>query len=185
MDQPHYGDEEQRNTNLITYGITGVLVIFILVTVGSAVGLGVTNGKYTHFVLAVLQIAVFSILVLLMHWYRQGDLDPKFKWLIVTVISAVLVTGTTVNLYVWKAPPVFPSQQCANGNGLYIWNLKQCISLYSGEPCLQRSPGYCMRVTGNMAQCIANCSGPVPSPGPGPGPRPPGMPPGFASEEEL
>jgi hypothetical protein len=34
-------------------------------------------------------------------WYRDGDLEPKFKYLMIFVLITVLITAIALNLYAW------------------------------------------------------------------------------------
>ena len=44
-------------------------------------------------------------------WWRQGDLDPKFKYLMAFTAFVVIFSGAAANVYIWQPLPVYPSEQ--------------------------------------------------------------------------
>jgi len=100
---------------------------------------------------------------MLMKWWQQGDLDPKFKWLLILDVLIVLVAGVSANVYAFEAPPVFPSQECdanTGGQGFYQWRTHSCVTLMYMTSCLKGEPGYCVIFSpgGGFGQCVPNCT---------------------------
>jgi len=108
--------------------------------------------KSQHFVLAAVLICMFAVLVILGKWYRAGDLDPKFKYLIIFVVATVVLTAIAVNVYVWEPQPVIPPPpKC---DGLYQISTGLCFPMCNTE-------GYCLVTTG-IGNCVStNCTSSV------------------------
>jgi len=110
--------------------------------------------------IGVLAINMF-ILVLMVKWYQNGDLDPKFKLFIFLILGCLVVTVITSNLYSILADPDPPSKEC---NAIPGWftesstGLKRCMTISTIEHCLARTPGFCIRVNSNTGdQISASC----------------------------
>ena len=49
-------------------------------------------------------------------WYRDGEFDPKLRWILFFLCGLVVLSGVAVNIYAWEPLPVIPKIEC---NGLY------------------------------------------------------------------
>jgi len=132
-----------------------------------------------HFVMAILVVSSFIVLIILFRWYQQGDLDPKFKFLIAFCIFVVAFACAVDLAYVWmKPPPLPPSEQCGS---LFQFSSGSCISVPNWNICTL--PGACIRFTSGQpgvpktGVCF-NCTIAPPSPVGPPVISPPGNMPG-------
>jgi len=156
----------QKSQKYITYAVSGGLIIFEAFTVGACISFGIVQQDAGHFLLGLLGLSLFGILIVLMRWYQQGDLDPKFKWFIVFVVVVVILTGIMSNMYIWKPQPVFPSSLCDNGMGFYQFNTKNCWSIMNSEFCYNPRKDFCVKTQFPGSSFCTNCTTPHVTPSP-------------------
>jgi hypothetical protein len=159
MDEPLFGEQKQK-TKVAIWVIGLILAAACLFTIAICVVFGITRSLYQHFFFGVAILFSSLILFILFRWYQQGDLDPKFKFLIGCLIFLIIILCGVANSYVWIPEHIDPSSQCNNGGGMYIYQTKQCISVNNLGEC--NKVGYCMCInswtneTGSVT-CM-NCS---------------------------
>ena len=72
---------------------------------GAAVYFGATEKTERHHIgLGMLVVFIFALTVILFKWWRNGDLDPKFKWLLMFAIITVVLACAVTQTYVWVKP---------------------------------------------------------------------------------
>jgi len=140
MEEPLFG-EKKPSTQLILYVIGAIVSVFVLFTIIITVVYGILRDR-DHFVLALAMISNYVVLVVLFKWWNKGDLDNKFKYLLVIVVVTVLVTGIACNVYAWKPLPKGPPPiQCTGlyrvADGFCFTNLCN----YDSSSCLQVPTG--------------------------------------------
>ncbi|XP_015909285.1 transmembrane protein 243 [Parasteatoda tepidariorum] len=97
-DRPLFGDSNRRDrvVNMVLGIITTLLV---LITMFSAFFAKTPpQGLNVYFILCIFLICLGHIL--LIYWYRQGDLDPKFRLLIYyNALTIILLTTCALSFF--------------------------------------------------------------------------------------
>jgi len=99
MDEPLFGEKKPK-AQIALYILATLISLFVLFSIIVAIVFGIKD--YDHFILAIALIFIYTILVLLSKWYWDGDLEPKFKYLIILVFASVMITAIALNAYAWK-----------------------------------------------------------------------------------
>jgi len=149
MDQPLFG-EQRKETQVVQYVITFIVGAFSIFSVIAGIVNGIKYKEPTHFAMVAVLVVTFANLALLVWWYRDKEdrLHPKFKWLIFTLVVAVLLAGATLNAYAWQKPIVCaPPPQCTSG-ALFNTDQQSCVSTFNMQDCYQNPQYYCLRFTG-------------------------------------
>jgi len=160
-------DSDRKSSKFLEYAGAGAVLAFVAFTVIAAMVLGVKHKIWAHFVFAVLSLLVLGILVILVMWWGQGDLDPKFKWLMAFTAFVVLFTGIAANIYIWQPLPIYPSQLCYNkwrNDSFYNWGTGQCLQISNMEACQERKHGYCIQMSSDLTGACFNCTATPPHP---------------------
>jgi len=158
MDQPLFGEEERKWKFLSWAGI-----VFVIGGVGFSILIliiqGARNGVVQHYFATGIVAIVFASHVLLYRWYQQGDLDPKFKWLLILSIVSTLYVCLVANIYAWRPNPIIPGADCnylydkTSGGCIYIQDYNQCLNVSNlNDYCIKMRPGnppsgYCHNCT--------------------------------------
>jgi len=171
MDQPLFGEQKQ-GTAVFQAVIGFVVVAFTIVTLVSGAIKGIHDTKL--FALVAALILIFVNLAILTKWYRDKDdrLAPKFSYLMITLVLAVLLMCAAAQPFIWYKPPPAPQWPLCPG-GLQTQGTdptdptKYTYSCYSvsGVPLDQciASPGqYCLQFQGSYFSC-GNCTTTPPS----------------------
>ena len=85
---------------MITIVVQILLVVWCLFCVAIAIAFGILDNTTNLLLAAVMLIAAASA-ILLFKWWRDEDLDPKFRILLLLLIIQVLLVGVTINVSVW------------------------------------------------------------------------------------
>ncbi|MBN3285401.1 TM243 protein, partial [Polyodon spathula] len=96
--RPLFGETSARDRiiNLVVGGLTSLLV---LVTIISAFVFPNLPPKPVNAFFAVCIIMSCISVVILIVWYRQGDLEPKFRNLIYYILFSIVLLCICANLY--------------------------------------------------------------------------------------
>lgn len=96
--RPLFGETSARDrvVNLAVGGITSLLVI---VTIISSFVFPTPHPKGLNIFFVVCIVMICSSVLVLIYWYRQGDLEPKFRNLITYTIGSVILLCLCANLY--------------------------------------------------------------------------------------
>ncbi|MBN3313689.1 TM243 protein, partial [Atractosteus spatula] len=96
--RPLFGETSARDRiiNLIVGGLTSLLVI---VTIISAFVFPHLPPKPVNVFFAICIIMSCASVIVLIFWYRQGDLEPKFRNLIYYVLFSIVMLCICANLY--------------------------------------------------------------------------------------
>ncbi|XP_072027467.1 transmembrane protein 243-like [Amphiura filiformis] len=96
---PLFGEQQTRDrvVNLVVGVITSITVIVTLVS-AFVFGGETLEGLNIYFACVIVLICIGNIL--LIYWYRQGDLDPKFRVLIYYQAFVLILLCVCANLYI-------------------------------------------------------------------------------------
>jgi len=95
MDQPFYGSQEKWHI----YLIGGIVTILVLISAIIGLVEGISENLPQHVILAVMILALYFALFMLYRWWGEGDLDPKFKWLMVWMVLTLILGCIILNVY--------------------------------------------------------------------------------------
>ncbi|XP_067929904.1 transmembrane protein 243-like [Watersipora subatra] len=100
IDRPLFGETSQRDrlVNLVVGCVTGVLVLITLISAFVFPTDEPVNGMNVYFALCILLILLSHII--LIYWYRQGDLDPKFRNMVYYNAFTLVLLCICANLYI-------------------------------------------------------------------------------------
>ncbi|OCT89196.1 transmembrane protein 243 [Xenopus laevis] len=96
--RPLFGETSARDRiiNLVVGGLTSV---FVLVTIVSAFVFPHTPPKPVNIFFAFCIFLCSVTGIILIFWYRQGDLEPKFRNLIYYILFSIIMLCICANLY--------------------------------------------------------------------------------------
>ncbi|XP_066579763.1 transmembrane protein 243 [Amia ocellicauda] len=96
--RPLFGETSARDRiiNLIVGGLTSLLVI---VTIISSFVFPNVPPKPVNVFLAICIVMICASVIILIFWYRQGDLEPKFRNLIYFILFSIVMLCICANLY--------------------------------------------------------------------------------------
>lgn len=96
--RPLFGETSARDRiiNLVIGGLTSLLV---LVTIISSFVFPSLPPKPLNIFFATCIILVCGSVLVLIYWYRQGDLEPKFRNLIYYMLCSIVLLCICANLY--------------------------------------------------------------------------------------
>jgi len=100
MDTPLFG-EERPIDKFIQFALVGTTALFILLTFIFSIVNGVQDNPI-NIIYGVALLFVGVLVFILWRWYRVGDLDPKFKYLIGLSVLTVILFCIVGNIYFWK-----------------------------------------------------------------------------------
>jgi len=145
MDGPLFGETSQQS-KVCQYAIYSIVIVSMLESIILAVYFGISKPFFPHFfMIGVLAINMF-ILVMMVKWYQNGDLDPKFKLFIFLILGCLVVTVITSNLFSILAAPDPASKECNEvDKGWFTESttgLKRCLTISTIDRCLARTPGF-------------------------------------------
>lgn len=97
LDRPLFGESSNRE-KYINYALGIITVVFVVATIIGAI----LQFNVPHIFLAGAILMNCITNILLIYWYRQGDLDPKFRRLIYynTVVTILLCIAAFVIFFV-------------------------------------------------------------------------------------
>lgn len=111
MDLPLFGEERQklRWVNYVVAAATAVIVLFTLV-VSFVKGL---QASYVHVFTGFVVVLSTIPSIILGRWYRNGELDPKFKYLIFYMCAMIVLFCIAANVYFFLGfQPTESDPQC-------------------------------------------------------------------------
>ncbi|XP_036374151.1 transmembrane protein 243-like [Megalops cyprinoides] len=96
--RPLFGETSARDriVNLAVGGLTSLLVI---VTIISSFFFPTTPPKPLNVFFAICILLICGAVMVLIFWYRQGDLEPKFRNLIYYCLGSIAMLCICANLY--------------------------------------------------------------------------------------
>ncbi|XP_050991617.1 transmembrane protein 243 isoform X1 [Labeo rohita] len=97
-DNTLFGETLTRQT-IVNLAIGGLTSLFVLVTVISSFVFPTPPPTALNIFFVVCIIMICSSVLVLIVWYRQGDLDPKFRGLIYYSISLIFLLCLCANMY--------------------------------------------------------------------------------------
>lgn len=130
--QPLFGEESREQKLGVTVGTFSTIAWVVYCTIIGVV-FGILRGHIQHVLFGALIVVLGAIPYLLYRWYRNDDLDPKFKWLTIWAFITLWFAGVIVNLYVWTDKPyVLP---CGEGQFVIYNYTSQAASCWSYSGC--------------------------------------------------
>jgi len=111
----------------------------------------------SHYGMALLEVCLFLLFIVLYWWYLKGDLDEKFKWLLIFELFVFVLGVGVAMFYVFGLPnakPSDPAQQCA-GDNLYHY-ASGCVTVSNWKSCEDANMCLQFLPPGTSAYCI-NC----------------------------
>jgi len=157
MEEPLFGESNQ-SVKYCQYGTCIVILAAVLEALIVAVLKGFSLNFFPHFSMAAVILTNLVILIILVKWYQNGDLDPKFKFLIIWVIICIFAVVFTTNFYGFKVEfPPPPSKNCNDGGG--FWNNGRCLRFTGLNPqlCLNGTSGWCVKLSQFGQDLSGNC----------------------------
>eukprot|EP01121_Diplochlamys_sp_Union-15-3_P009745 TRINITY_DN2664_c0_g1_i1.p1 TRINITY_DN2664_c0_g1~~TRINITY_DN2664_c0_g1_i1.p1 ORF type:complete len:171 (-),score=15.72 TRINITY_DN2664_c0_g1_i1:42-554(-) len=153
MDEPFYGEIN------LCLRLRWVILVTSLLLVIASTALSIVYGLrtyYNHLVMGGLQLTLFLLFIILFSWYLKGDLEKKFRNLLIFTGFVFIFGFVVLLLYAIELPnPKVrePSSEC-HGDNFYRWDSKQCVYITDWEVC--KSPGGCLRwtVPGKSGACV-------------------------------
>ncbi|KAJ2805888.1 hypothetical protein H4R20_001910 [Coemansia guatemalensis] len=98
MDEPLFGGISRRE--MVVERFANAFIISIAsATQLAALVQGVRSGQFLHVLLGVCTALFAAIEVRLVNWYRRGDLEPSFKYIIFALGFAIALLCIVANLY--------------------------------------------------------------------------------------
>jgi len=155
--QPLFGERKTGNETFF-WIVSVLLTLFVLVTVACAIAIGVTKQLIGNYIMAAAILFYYSILVILTRWYRTGDLDPKFKWILILFVISTVILCIAATIYTWGKPEKIDIQ-CDGlyrpSNGVCFPNIDSCNAY---DQCLQFSStqAYCVQKGCDMTSGISS-----------------------------
>lgn len=97
---PLFGEQQTRDrvVNLVVGVVTAITVAVTLVSAFVFGASPSTSGLNIYFACVIVLVCVGNIL--LIYWYRQGDIDPKFRLLIYYQALVLVLLCVCANLYI-------------------------------------------------------------------------------------
>ncbi|XP_034019162.1 transmembrane protein 243b [Thalassophryne amazonica] len=96
--RPLFGETSARD-RIINLAVGGFTVVIVLVTVISSVVFPSMPPRPLNIFFAVCILLACGSTVVLIFWYRQGDLEPKFRKLIYYKLGSIVLLCLCANLY--------------------------------------------------------------------------------------
>ncbi|XP_064175717.1 transmembrane protein 243 [Anguilla rostrata] len=96
--RPLFGETSARDRiiNLVVGGLTALLVV---VTVICSFVFPTLPPKPLNIFFAICIVLICAAVMVLIFWYRQGDLEPKFRNLIYYILFSIAMLCICANLY--------------------------------------------------------------------------------------
>ncbi|KAI9506818.1 hypothetical protein GGI25_000149 [Coemansia spiralis] len=98
MDEPLFGGISRREIFIERFANAFIITVTLL-TLLAALLQSVRTGVYLHLFLALSTCMFTAIEVRLVNWYRVGDLEPSFKYIIFMLGSAITFLCFVANMY--------------------------------------------------------------------------------------
>ncbi|KAJ1923132.1 hypothetical protein IWQ60_004422 [Tieghemiomyces parasiticus] len=103
MDEPLFGGASRRD-RLIEHAVGGVVLLFVSLTVLFSIINGFSK-TILHLFLGLAVVMLTLCELQLIRWYRMGDLEPKFKFMIVGLGFSIVYLSIIANVYFWAPVP--------------------------------------------------------------------------------
>lgn len=101
MDEPLFGHEESRRDQTLHFLAGGSVALFTVLTIIFSIVQGFSK-SVVHLFLGASIASIAACLVVLVRWFRNGDLDPKFKFLIAGIGASLTLLCIVANVYFWE-----------------------------------------------------------------------------------
>eukprot|EP01120_Amphizonella_sp_Union-15-10_P001543 TRINITY_DN11700_c0_g1_i2.p1 TRINITY_DN11700_c0_g1~~TRINITY_DN11700_c0_g1_i2.p1 ORF type:complete len:147 (-),score=14.22 TRINITY_DN11700_c0_g1_i2:121-561(-) len=132
MNEPLFGEQKPR-AYLVGFLFTGILLVGCLVCIVISIVFSVKSSLPQHLASTLLIVLTAIHLAILFKWYRRGDLDPKFKFLLFFSVFIVVLACVSDQIYVWVPFPGVLSK--CSGNNLYQPKSQTCITIQNWLDC--------------------------------------------------
>ncbi|KAI7885010.1 hypothetical protein K492DRAFT_24030 [Lichtheimia hyalospora FSU 10163] len=91
--------QERFINNALSYLVMGFVAFTLLSSMVHGFG-----KSPVHFLFGISVLVYALCLRKLMSWWDIGDLDPKFKWLIIAQAASLTLLCIVANIYIWSPP---------------------------------------------------------------------------------
>ncbi|ORX69974.1 hypothetical protein DL89DRAFT_292656 [Linderina pennispora] len=98
MDEPLFGGTSRRDLVIERFGSVYTVAVAVLMLTLSLVR-GVQTGVALHALLGVCVVLFAAVQMQLIKWYRLGDLEPKFRFIIFAMAAALTLLSIVASLY--------------------------------------------------------------------------------------
>ncbi|KAJ1950370.1 hypothetical protein EC988_004412 [Linderina pennispora] len=98
MDEPLFGGTSRRDLVIERFGSVYTVAVAVLMLTLSLVR-GVQTGVVLHALLGVCVVLFAAVQMQLIKWYRLGDLEPKFRFIIFAMAAALTLLSIVASLY--------------------------------------------------------------------------------------
>jgi len=156
---PLFG-EEKPISKWVTWIIAGIVAFVVAFSTIVGVVFGVINAVPQHFMLTCVLLCMTMILAVQYWWYRQGDLDPKFRFLLLGMVVVVILCAITLNAYAWPDPKKCDDMPHCVGGQVWETKTRRCIFPRILD-CLSLHPPECAKVFSFTNVVCLNCTQPV------------------------
>ncbi|XP_004083290.1 transmembrane protein 243 [Oryzias latipes] len=96
--RPLFGETSARD-RIINLAVGGVTFVVVLVTVIGSFVFPTPPPRPLNVFFAVCILLACGSTIVLIYWYRQGDLEPKFRNLIYYMLGSIVLLCLCANLY--------------------------------------------------------------------------------------
>ncbi|XP_029901902.1 transmembrane protein 243b [Myripristis murdjan] len=96
--RPLFGETSARD-RIINFAVGGIASLVVLVTVISSFVFPSLSPRPLNVFFAVCILLTCGSTLVLIFWYRQGDLEPKFRNLIYYMLVSIVLLCICANLY--------------------------------------------------------------------------------------
>ncbi|XP_030646495.1 transmembrane protein 243 [Chanos chanos] len=96
--RPLFGETSARD-RIVNLAVGGFTSLLVMVTIISSFLFPASPPRALNIFFSVCIVMICSSVLILIFWYRQGDLEPKFRKLIYYSISSVVLLCLCANLY--------------------------------------------------------------------------------------
>jgi len=153
--QPLFGEESRHEKLFVAVGTFSSLG-WVTYCVVIGVVMGILKGHISHLIFGAAILCLAALPYFLYRWYRNDDLEPKFRWLTLWSFLVLWLIGIVLNLYVWndKVAPV----PCPGGSQFVIFNstgYPNCYPICPNDYCFDFISLQCI----NCTVCISPPSG--------------------------
>ncbi|XP_028668338.1 transmembrane protein 243-like [Erpetoichthys calabaricus] len=97
--RPLFGEMSPKE-RIVNWIFAGVTLLMVIVTVISAMVFPQIPPRPVNIFFAICIIMICISVIILIFWYRQGNLEPKFRILIYYILISIINLCVCANLYI-------------------------------------------------------------------------------------
>eukprot|EP01088_Endostelium_zonatum_P017335 TRINITY_DN505_c0_g1_i1.p1 TRINITY_DN505_c0_g1~~TRINITY_DN505_c0_g1_i1.p1 ORF type:complete len:194 (+),score=18.03 TRINITY_DN505_c0_g1_i1:66-647(+) len=123
---PFFGEEKQSDKFMV-WATAIILGIFVLFCSICGIVIGILHHVYQDIMVVGNMLLLVLVLIIIFRWYREGNEDPKYKWIIIALVVVIFTIGISINALVWGLKPCEIEEQPICPNGIYFTDTRTCI----------------------------------------------------------